>query len=244
MAGYLGNNFLPARAGELLRSILISRCSSLTKTYVLTTALAERLMDVIAVVLMAALALVGVEPRPNWVANLSRSLIIISSAAVAATVVLPHAGGWIERLLKALPLPHAVRDLLLRLTEQVLMGLRAFHNGSRLAGFVLLTGVVWGCDALTMMSTAHALGLVMPLRVAMLLLTGLALGSSLPSTPGYVGIYQFVAVTVLPPFGIGRDAAVAYILAAQTLGYVVVLALGAPALYRLRQAPDRAKNLV
>ena len=41
MAGYLGNNFLPARAGELLRSVLISRRSSLSKTYVLTTALGE-----------------------------------------------------------------------------------------------------------------------------------------------------------------------------------------------------------
>src|SRR5262245_59182956 len=47
MAGYLGNNFLPARAGELLRSFLISRNSLLSKTYVLTTALSERLMDVV-----------------------------------------------------------------------------------------------------------------------------------------------------------------------------------------------------
>ena len=62
---------------------------------------------------------------------------------------------------------------------------------------------------------AYGLHLHFSFTVAMLLLTGMGLGSALPSTPGYVGIYQFVAVTVLTPFGISRDAALAYILVAQ-----------------------------
>ena len=52
---------------------------------------------------------------------------------------------------------------------------------------------------------AAALGFDMPLRVAFLLIAALGLGSALPSTPGYVGIYQFVAVTVLTPFGFSRN---------------------------------------
>src|SRR2546425_6485594 len=51
MAGYLGNSFLPARAGELVRTFAISSRSHLTRTYVLTTALAERMLDAIALVL-------------------------------------------------------------------------------------------------------------------------------------------------------------------------------------------------
>jgi uncharacterized membrane protein YbhN (UPF0104 family) len=108
MAGYLGNNFLPARAGEILRTVVISRRSRLSKTFVLTTALGERSMDVIAVVLWAAFALLGVEPKPKWIADLSWSLTAAACAA-AATAVLPHTGHWIERILKALPLPHALR---------------------------------------------------------------------------------------------------------------------------------------
>jgi uncharacterized protein (TIRG00374 family) len=238
-AGYLGNNFLPARAGELLRTVLISRRSPLSKTYVLTTALSERFMDVIAVLLWASLALLGVEPKPKWMLELSRSLAVAAFAAAAATAILPHAGGWIDRILLALPLPGAIRGFLLRSAEQVLTGLRAFHNWRRLAGFTFLTAVIWTCDVATVLATAHSLGLNMQFRVAVLLLTGLALGSALPSTPGYVGIYQFVAVTVLQPFGIGRNEALAFILVTQALGYVMVVALGLPALYRLRQAGAR-----
>ena len=84
------------------------------------------------------------------------------------------------------------------------------------------------------MVLARALNLAIPFATAFLLLAGLGLGSALPSTPGYVGIYQFVAVTVLTPFGFSRDSALALILVQQVMGYAVVLAFGLTGLYRLR----------
>lgn len=239
MAGYLGNNFLPARAGELIRSFLISSRSPLSKTYVLTTALGERLMDVIALVLWSSLVLLGVEHKPHWMQDLSRTMAIVAGTGAVLILILPHTGSLFERILQRLPLPSPIRGFLLRATEQVLLGLRAFHSWSRLAGFVLLTVVIWMSDAIGVITGARALGIEITFPVALLLLTGLGLGSALPSTPGYVGIYQFVAVTILVPFGITRDSAVAYILVAQVLGYAVVLAFGLPGLFRL-QASHRA----
>ena len=86
------------------------------------------------------------------------------------------------------------------------------------------------------MVAARAFDIHLTFSVALLLLAGLGLGSALPATPGYVGIYQFVAVTVLPPFGIDRNAALAFILVAQALGYAVILVLGLFGLYRIRAA--------
>jgi uncharacterized membrane protein YbhN (UPF0104 family) len=64
----------------------------------------------------------------------------------------------------------------------------------------------------------------------------LSLGSALPSTPGYVGIYQFVAVTVLTPFGFSRTDAIAYILVVQAMMYVVIGFWGSLGLLRYRRA--------
>jgi len=236
MAGYLGNNFLPARAGELIRSFLISSRSSLSKTYVLTTALGERLMDVIALVLWSSLVLLGVNPKPGWMQDLSKTMAIVAGAGAVSILLLPHTGGMVENVLRRIPLPPGLRDRLLRLAGQILLGLRAFHNWRRLTGFVLLTVVIWTSDAIWIIAAARSLGLTISFRVALLLLTALGLGSALPSTPGYVGIYQFVAVTVLTPFGIGRDEALAFILVLQVLGSVMVLAFGLPGLYRLKKA--------
>jgi hypothetical protein len=235
MAGYLGNNFLPARAGEVLRSYLIGSRSTLSTTYVLTTALSERLMDVIALVLASSLALLGMSPKPRWMADLSGTMAIVAAAGAIALLALPHTGGLLEKAIRRVPLPHGLRDRLLRLADQVLLGMRAFHDWGRLAGFVFLTVVIWTADTLTTILTAQALALNLSFRVALLLLTALGLGSALPSTPGYVGIYQFVAVTVLVPFGVPRDLALAFILVAQAQQYVVVTALGLPGLYKVRR---------
>ena len=53
------------------------------------------------------------------------------------------------------------------------------------------------------------LNIPITLSQAFVLLAGLGLSSAIPSTPGYVGVYQFVAVTVLAPFGIEAAAALA-----------------------------------
>lgn len=233
-AGYLGNNFLPARAGELIRSLLISSRSSLSRTYVLTTALGERLMDVIALVLASSLVLLSLDAKPGWMADLSRTMALVAGAGAIAVMVLPHTGSLVETLLRRIPLPVRLRDGLLHLAQQVLQGLRAFHDWRRLAGFVFLTVVIWTSDCLCAITAAHALGIAMPFRVALLLLTALGLSSALPSTPGYLGIFQFVAVTVLTPFGVAKDSALAYILVLQAIGYAVIVVFGLPALYKLQ----------
>jgi uncharacterized membrane protein YbhN (UPF0104 family) len=236
MVGYLGNNFLPARAGEVLRSVLISRESELTKTYVLTTAMSERLMDVIAVVMAASLALFGVNPKPRWLADISGSLLAAVVAGAVAVAVLPHTGNLIVNIIEHLPLPDRLRHFLLATSAQVLLGLRAFHHWGRMAGFAGLTALVWSADGVSAMVGARALGLTIPFPLVMLLLAAMALGSALPSTPGYVGIYQFAAVLVLVPAGIHRDQALAYSFLFQAVGYAVIVALGVPALYTSRRA--------
>src|SRR5688572_1511840 len=56
-AGYFGNNFLPARAGELVRTFMISSRNRLDAAYVLATALSDRAADAVALVLIAAVVL-------------------------------------------------------------------------------------------------------------------------------------------------------------------------------------------
>jgi uncharacterized protein (TIRG00374 family) len=234
MAGYLGNSFLPARAGEFVRSYIISSRSSLSKTYVLTTALSERMVDAIVLVLASSVVLLGVNPKPAWLGDVSRSTAMIAGVGLLIIVIVPHTGDLVERLLRGIPMPLRLRDRLMGLAAQILLGLRTFHSLTRLVGFGLFTVVIWSVDCVTAVLAAHALGIDLPFQVALLLLAGIGLGSALPSTPGYVGIYQFVTVSILTPFGVPHDDALAFSFVSQVLGYVVVLALGLPCLYRVK----------
>jgi uncharacterized membrane protein YbhN (UPF0104 family) len=193
-------------------------------------------MDVIAVVMAASLALFGVNPKPRWLADISGSLLAAVVAGAVAVAVLPHTGNLIGNILEHLPLPDRLRRLLLATSSQVLLGLRAFHHWGRMAGFAALTALVWSADGVGAMVAARALDLRIPFPLVILLLAAMALGSTLPSTPGYVGIYQFAAVLVLLPSGIRRDQALACSFLLQAVGYAVIVALGVPALHASRQA--------
>jgi uncharacterized membrane protein YbhN (UPF0104 family) len=233
MVGYLGNSFLPARAGEVVRSLLMSRHGSLSRTYVLTTALAERLSDVIALVLASSLILLGgINPKPRWITDVSRTMAVVAGIGAVTIAVAPHTERLLQAILARLPLGRLQKPLI-DLAGQVLLGLRAFHEWGRFLGFAGLTVVVWFLDSFTAVTLGAGLGLEIRLTVAVLLVTSLGLSSALPSTPGYVGIFQFVAVTVLAPFGIGKDSALAFIILLQALGYVLVLLYGLPGLYIL-----------
>ncbi len=239
-AGYFGNNFLPARAGELVRTLMISSRSGLSKTYVLTTALSERVADAIALVVISALVLLTLPAPPGWLAHAAKPFAVLGLCGVLAIAVLPRVERLGRTILERLPIPHALRARLMVMLEHILRGIRAFHDKWRLLGFLGLTIAIWCTDAVGMAIGAKALGLSMALPVAFLLVAGMGLGSALPSTPGYIGIYQFVAVTVLTPFGFTRTDAIAYMLLAQGLSYVMVAGWGALGFWQYRRMASLA----
>jgi uncharacterized protein (TIRG00374 family) len=234
-AGYFGNNFLPARGGELVRTFMISSGSGLDGAYVLATALSERAADVVALVVISAVVLLTLPSPPGWLADAARPFAVLGLAGALAIAILPLLGSVARTAIERGPLPSAWRPKAIAMIDQGLRGVRAFHDARRLAGFVGLTAMIWLLDAVATLVTATALGLTIPLPVAFLLIAALGLSSALPSTPGYVGIYQFVAVMVLTPFGFSRTDAIAYILVAQALGYVVIGFWGSLGLFHYRR---------
>ena len=235
-AGYFGNNFLPARGGELVRTFMISSRSGLDSGYVLATALSERVADAVALVVISAVVLLTLPSPPGWLAAAARPFAILGLFGAAGIMVLPLLGPLVRTAIERSPLPASWRPKLIAVVDQAVRGIRAFHHGRRLVGFVALTTVIWCVDAVATVITGSALGLTIPISVAFLLIASLGLSSALPSTPGYVGIFQFVAVTVLTPFGFSRTDAIAYILVAQAVAYVVIGFWGSLGLLRYRRA--------
>jgi uncharacterized protein (TIRG00374 family) len=242
-AGYFGNNFLPARAGELVRTMMVSSATGLGKTFVLTTALTERLADAIALVLISSIVLLTLPFRPGWFDNAARPFALIGFGGALALLIVPKLEKVWHGIVMRLPIPKGIGDKLAETLTHVHMGLRAFHDWARLFGFLSLTVVIWFSDAFVTLIGMYALGMSTTLPVALLLITGLGLGSALPSTPGYVGIYQFVAIGVLVPFGFSKTNAIAYILLAQALQYVYITFWGLIAFSRTRGMTFRSRRV-
>src|SRR5207237_10543144 len=119
------------------------------------------------------------------------------------------------------------------LVGKFLLGLRSFQDPGRAARFLGLTAVIWVIDTTAAVVCARSLDMTLQPAQAALLIAALGLSSAAPSTAGFVGVYQFVTVSVLALFGIGQGAALAFILVFQGLMYVVTIVWGLPGLWRL-----------
>ncbi|HZS54851.1 MAG TPA: lysylphosphatidylglycerol synthase transmembrane domain-containing protein [Bryobacteraceae bacterium] len=233
-AGYFGNNFLPARAGEFVRTVIVSARTGLSKTFVLTTAFTERLADAVTLVVLSSIVLLTLTVKPGWFQGAARPFAIVGLCGVACIGVLPRMENIWRAVIDRLPFPQQFRAKLQLILEQILNGLRTLHDWRRFCGFAGLALVIWFSDAIGTIIVMRALGLSISIPIAFLLLTGLGLSSALPATPGYVGIYQFVAVNVLVPFGFSRPDAIAFSLLAQVMQYVLITFWGLLAFSRQR----------
>ena len=234
LAGSLGNNYLPARAGEVIRSVYVSSVSGISKSFVLATAIGERMLDAL---ILSAIGALSMTAMGTGSPALLRAAQLVAGGAVLGTLFIamaPRFEDGLQRVFakcaRQVPLAAAIEGI----ARQFLLGMRAFHHLGRLCGFVSLSVATWLSDATAAVLIGMALDLRLSFFLALFLLAALGLSSGLPSTPGYLGIYQFVAVSVLVPFGFSRTQALAYIIAWQAAIYAMVTIWGGIGLWKLR----------
>jgi uncharacterized protein (TIRG00374 family) len=212
--GYMGNNVLPARAGEMLRVVLLSRRTEAGKRELLGTVVAERLLDAIALacifIVVAYGALRGHVPadKPTFV------LAVLAGLGVAALIVLQvlRTRGYMSRLREfARPLAGAPRALLSR------------------EGVLLLGGsfLIWGTEASVYLSVAHATSLGISGMGALYLMAATNLVAMLPAGPGYVGTFD-AAVLAVVKHGLGGTSsqALSYLLMLRFVLFVPITVVG------------------
>ncbi len=157
------------------------------------------------------------------------------AAFVGLTVIIvaPFQERLILHVLGWLPLPSTILQGLARQISRFLEGMRSLQNVRRMSAFILLSAVIWLVDAMVASVASSIVSQALGLGQALVLLAAMGLSSAIPSTPGYVGVYQFVAVTVLVPFGFPRSDALAYSLILQVMNYAVVTFWGLLGLWRI-----------
>jgi len=240
MAGYLGNNILPARAGELIRAAYVSRENHISTSFALATGLVERFIDLIALVILGSISIsmTGILSKP--LQDALKVMAGIAGVGIITLLILPYFENKILQAVDRLPILNTpVKEKLGGLLEQFLRGIEALHHPKRAFGFILFTSLIWLMDGTGTIILARTLDLKLTFPQAFLLLAGLGLSSAIPSTPGYIGVYQFVAVIVLQPFGISNANALAFIIFLQILNILIIAFWGGLAAWR---TPSLAKT--
>jgi uncharacterized protein (TIRG00374 family) len=213
--GYMGNNVLPARAGEALRVVLLSQRSDGSKRTLLGSVVAERILDVIALVTIFVVTVYGVlstsevlpTDRPLLVTAIGLLLLVVAALAIwilRAHHIFERAREWLR------PLADAPRALLNR------------------RGLLLLAGtfVLWSLEATVYLAVARALHVDFSVSGALYLVALTNFVAALPAAPGSIGTFDAAVLFGAKALGATGSAALSYVILLRFVLYVPITAFG------------------
>jgi glycosyltransferase 2 family protein len=212
--GYMGNNVLPARAGEMLRVVLLSRRTDASKRSLLGTVVAERLLDAVALGSIFVVVVYGIlrkttlpSDRPLLAAG--TGLVLLASGLVAFRLL--RSRGALERVHEFLrPLAGAPRALLSR------------------DGITLLAGsfVIWAVEASVYLAVARSVSIEISGMGALYVMALTNLFAMLPAAPGYVGTFDAAVVFGVKAIGGSGQAAFSYLLLLRFVLFIPITLVG------------------
>lgn len=212
--GYMGNNVLPARAGEVLKVVLMSKRTDAGIRELFGTVLAERVLDAIALAGIFVIVVFGIlretplpHDNPLVLGGIGAAVVLIG----AVGVYVAHRRGMLQRVIDWLrPLADAPKALLSR------------------TGVVLLAGsfLIWTVESSVYLGVAHATGLNISAMGALYLMALTNLFAMIPAAPGYVGTFDAAVIFGVKAIGGTATAALSYLVLLRFILFVPITVVG------------------
>ena len=246
--GFTASNILPLRAGEFVRAYVLAKNQNLKASATFATIVVERLCDGFCVLAILVLALTTMPfPESSDVASLSEpmqkvvtiitreklqwfgySTLLFYLGLITVLVLLkvaPRKAEWlVSKPLFFLPkrIVSKVIDLLSSFSE----GVSSMNSPKQAFNVILWSLVVWVSIALGPWLLSFAFGLDLPPVMGLFVTVVLAFGVMLPSSPGFIGIFQLSTAAAMVLLGVPEQVSTTYALMLWVLSIVPVTILG------------------
>ena len=234
--GFAASTIVP-RLGEVVRPWLLSRRESLGMSATLATIVVERLLDMLAVILLLGLFLLAFSdhlPRTDEavLAALEAGGLMVAVGAGAALALVcaaarrPQWAAWLAARVERLA-PRGPGVVASRFITRFSAGLGIARDPGRLLRAVAWSLVMWALVGATAWWGCLAFGMALPASSGLVLMALMALGVAVPTPAGVGGFHAAVQVGLTALYEVPVDAAVgaALVLHAATFAPVTVVGL-------------------
>lgn len=225
--GFMANNVLPARLGEVVRAYFLAKKTGIRKSLSLATIVLERLSD-FAALLLSALILGLFFSLPARVERISivAGLIFVFFVILLVFIHLRKdtALRFFDSSFSFLSL--ARKERMMERVNAFVEGLLILKSGKEFLWITVLSVAVWSLWAVALHYTLLAFGIQVPFSARLLILAVVNLGVLVPSSPGYVGPFQYFCWVCLSVFAIDKSLAFSFSVVLHALWYVPLTSLG------------------
>jgi uncharacterized protein (TIRG00374 family) len=229
--GYFVNTVLPFRLGEISRAFLLLP-SGFGFWEALPTIVLERIFDVFFAL---SLLFIGLPSAIGFNNNLI-TLYILAGLAVLGIVIFIMGVKNRERIqtwMRSIPVKNEKnKEKLVRFTESIFSSLEILNSPDRIITVVVGLGISWGIALIFQFLLLRAFIPDAPLAWAAFALGAVAVGVSLPSSPGNIGLYEGSITLALTACGVDPSLAFTYALTSHIINLVITAIFGAYGLVR------------
>ncbi|RQW85351.1 MAG: UPF0104 family protein [Geobacter sp.] len=232
--GYMANNLLPARVGELVRVYVLGEKEGIDKGTVFASLVLDRLFDGFSVLLILLLTLFTLH-LPGDDAEIRTVLVTGGYLTVTAYLIII---AFLVLLKKKTVATLQVAALLLkpfspRLAELVIPLLGSFIKGIRLSsrpsiflGLIASSAAIWAFALWPIDLALQSFGIALPLTASLFIMVLLVIAVMVPASPGYIGTYHYACFKALTAFGISGETAVSVALVIHALNFFPITLIG------------------
>jgi hypothetical protein len=233
--GFTMNNVLPARAGEFIRAYIAGRQHGIAKSSAFGTVVMERLFDGVVMLLLALGVSFFYHNRYGRQTAFSQTItmVLLGTALVfgAALAIFISALVWREQWRAWLQkdwffIPKSWRPLVRQASDSFVTGLGVLQRPRQTWTAFALTLAAWLGESAAYYFVLRAFHLAVPAWGAVLLMAVVNLGIMVPSSPGYIGPFEFFGVGTLLLFGIGKAEALPAVLVIHAMVWLPITLWG------------------
>jgi len=233
--GFMANNLLPARAGEVARAYAARSLMGVRFTTAFASIAVERVFDGLFLVGLLVVGFLGggltteAEVRGVSLARIAWSGTVLFGSAFAvalAVVLLPDLTRRAAHRVLHGVLPDRWAARALALVDGILDGLSALKAPGRLGPVLFWSLVLWLTNAASFALAFHAFGLRLPWGAAFVLQGILAFGVALPSSPGFFGLFEGATKAALALYGVSAVSAASLAIGYHIAGFLPITVLG------------------
>lgn len=215
IVGYMGNNLLPLRAGEIIRAVYIGNTEKISKITSLGTVTIERIFD--GLVIVGILLISSLFIKVSLVnEQMMRSIILAGSLIFSCGILCVALGVRYKKFLenKALGFMNNTSSKGARMFCQLIMkclaSLDFLRNHELFPRVIACSILIWLVEGFVFWMALKAMDLSLSFSIAYITLALVNLSMLLPSAPGGLGVFQGANIIAFSIFGINEEMALAY----------------------------------
>ncbi len=223
--GQAANNLFPFRVGDLIQAYFLGRKEGISKSTVFSTVILERLTDLIILIsIFFIISFFFVLPKQI---NILALLILAFGLVVFFVLVLKFEKATEKLSKKLLSLfSHRLADKFSQLFRSFVNGFKVLRQGHLLMKVFFITLVLWFSYILAVYIMFFAFDIKLNFSAAMFFLAVTGVSVTIPSSPGYIGTWEFFGVLALSFYQIDKELALSFSLVHHLLNFLWPTLLG------------------